>query len=66
MARDAASAPKGAVTVTAAPEVAAVLTAPAIGEALAAATGRAIDVRPDPACLREAAEVTFGQEGNSP
>ena len=66
VARDAASAPKGAVTVTAAPEVAAALTAPAIGEALAAATGRAIDVRPDPACPREAAEVTFGQEGNSP
>ncbi len=66
VARDAASAPPGAVAVTAAPEVAAALTASGILEALAAATGRRIDVGSDPACAREAADVTFSREGKTP
>jgi ribonuclease G len=62
MAREARSAPPGPLTVVAAPEVAAVLAAPETGAlaALAESLGRAIEVRAEADCEREAHDIIVG------
>ena len=62
MAREARSAPPGPLTVVAAPEVAAALAAPETGAlaALAESLGRAIEVRGEVDCEREAHDIIVG------